>query len=442
MAKLSIGEKSMHELAVQLNRALTGSVAHFLLSETGRRMYFPKGIAAQAAEAGRDAYAHNASVGMAFADGSPMITPALQSLVPGIDSSALVEYAPNAGDNKLRELWKQKLIKKNPLLNGIEISNPTVVAGITNGISQIADLFADPHDTVILPDLYWGNYRLIFQDRKQATISTFPLFNGSSFNVVGLEEALRTHSAKGKAIILLNFPNNPTGYSPTNREAKEIEHAVVKAADKGIRLLVVLDDAYFGLYYEDDIYTQSLFAKLAQAHENLLAVKVDGPTKEDFAWGFRIGFVTFGGKNFTPDRYGALESKLLGAIRSSISSSSRPAQSLLLRALNTPEYEAQKKEFYKELRERYQIVKAVVQDAPPDTDLKALPFNSGYFMSFCCPGKAELLRKTLLTKQGIGTISIQNDYLRVAYSSVDQSDLRVLYGRIFETAADLGKNKS
>ena len=62
-----------------------------------------------------------------------------------------------------------------------------------------------------------------------------------------------------------------------------------EAADDGRNLVVVTDDAYFGLFYGDDLLKESLFARLAGCHERILAVKVDGPTKEEFVWGFRTG---------------------------------------------------------------------------------------------------------------------------------------------------------
>ena len=65
-------------------------------------------------------------------------------------------------------------------------------------------------------------------------------------------------------------------------------------AETGAKILICCDDAYFGLNYEENIETQSLFAYLADIHENVLAVKIDGPTKEDYVWGLRCGFLTFG----------------------------------------------------------------------------------------------------------------------------------------------------
>ena len=63
----------------------------------------------------------------------------------------------------------------------------------------------------------------------------------------------------------------------------------------------------------------------------MLAVKVDGPTKEEFVWGFRTGMLTFGARAFFSDEalYQALEKKVAGAIRSAVSNCSHVAQSVL-----------------------------------------------------------------------------------------------------------------
>jgi len=85
--------------------------------------------------------------------------------------------------------------------------------------------------------------------------------------------------------VLLNFPNNPSGYTPTIDEGEKITAVLKKAANAGNKIVVILDDSYFGLVFEDGVMTESLFSRLANCHENLLAIKVDGITKEEYAWG-------------------------------------------------------------------------------------------------------------------------------------------------------------
>ena len=55
--------------------------------------------------------------------------------------------------------------------------------------------------------------------------------------------------------------------------------------------------------------TESLFGLLANLHPNLLAVKLDGATKELFVWGLRCGFVTFGPGRADSAERGARRSK-------------------------------------------------------------------------------------------------------------------------------------
>jgi aspartate/methionine/tyrosine aminotransferase len=427
----------MNAMAEELNGILSSSVAERLLSEMGRRMYFPKGIISQSAEAGERAHLYNATVGMAYVDGEPMILDALKEALPSLSPTEAVAYAPTGGVPELRKKWQQAMWMKNPSLHGKNTSLPVVVPGLTAAVSYIADIFIEPGDTVVVPDLHWPNYRLIIEERKTATGLSYPLFSNGSFNIEGLEARLReAGEQRGKAVCVLNFPNNPAGYTPTLAEADKIVNALVRIAEAGTDLLVLCDDAYFGLQYEDSLLRESIFARLADAHENILAAKADGPTKEDFVWGFRLGFVTFAGKGMTSPQYDALVKKMLGIIRSSVSSSSMTAQNLLLKALAFPGYDDQKARYRAILESRYKAMKRSLSENSIPGCLRPLPFNSGYFMSFECVGiSAEKLRVALLDEEEIGTISLQDKYLRIAFSSVEKDDIPKLCLKIFAMAS-------
>jgi len=428
----------MNTLAVELNKTLKETVVYRLLSDLGKRFYFPKGIVSQSAEAKKHATRFNATVGMAILGGKPMYLNSLKELIPDLPPEQIFSYAPTPGNPQLRELWLDDMIRKNPSLAGQDTSLPLVVSGLTHGISVLADLFAGPGDCVLVPDMFWGNYRLIFEERNRASISTFPFFNPQAgLNIEGLKDALNRVTG-GKVILMLNFPNNPTGYSPTEWEVRALVQLLKEQAQKGLNILCISDDAYFGLFYEKETHKESLFASLAALHENILAVKVDGATKEELVWGFRVGFLTFASQKIKTREYDALISKVMGAVRASISNSNNLTQNLLLRAMQSPNYQAEKKAALAILRERYLKVREIIERLPPGSKLEPLPFNSGYFMTFRVGGaSSEKLRKKLLMEQGIGTISIQERYLRVAYSSVDLHHLEELYEIIFKTAEEL-----
>jgi aspartate/methionine/tyrosine aminotransferase len=411
-------------------------------------MYFPRGIVAQSAEAKKDAHRLNATAGIATQGGQPLFLSPIRAYIPQLEPGEIFSYAPTAGLPELRAMWLQEMMEKNPSLKGRKTTLPAVVSGLTHGLAVLADLFVEPGDTVILPDLFWGNYRLIFADRMEAQIRTFPFFSeGGTLNLSALGELLGSllsaagaspSSPEGKVILLLNFPNNPTGYSPSSEEAAQLLALLGGTADSGIRLLLICDDAYFGLFYEPDTYPQSIFAEASNLHERILAVKVDGATKENLVWGFRVGFLTFASPGLRAEDavYQALTQKVMGAVRSSVSNSSTLSQSLLLGAMQSPIYGEEKRRVFAILRQRYRRSREILDSL--SGPLRVLPFNSGYFLCFdTAELSAERLRQKLLKEEGVGTISIQDRYLRVAYSSVDEEKLEELYTTIMRAASDL-----
>ncbi|HEY5510544.1 MAG TPA: aminotransferase class I/II-fold pyridoxal phosphate-dependent enzyme [Prolixibacteraceae bacterium] len=409
-----------------------------LLSQRGKNIFFPKlGILAQSAQAkGKDI---NATIGEAVEDNGHSMHLAEFDQMINLPDASVFPYAPSFGKPDLRNSWKSFIYKKNPSLGETIISLPIATNGITHGLSIAAYLFVDEGDTVIIPDLYWENYALIFENNYLGRIGTFPTFKNGSFNYQALADKM--DQSEGKIIVLLNFPNNPTGYTPLTIEIDKIEKVVKDQADKGKKVVVLIDDAYFGLVYEKGVFTESIFTRLAKLSENVLAVKLDGATKEDYVWGFRVGFITYGVKNGTPAVYEALENKTAGAVRGNISNISHLSQSLLQKVYASENYDQSKVEKFNILHSRYEKIKQVLKDQKYKRYFSALPFNSGYFMCFELKDGlvAEDIRKILLEKYSTGVIVFGN-LIRIAFSAVPEEKIAKLVENIHAACQDyLGK---
>ncbi len=429
----------INPLAQELNDALKGTTAGELLSDVGVRLYFPKGIIAQSGEAKKLGKVANGTIGTTVVEGKPVMLPSIHKFAPALTAGEIVAYAPTAGVPEFREIWKKELIKKNPSLANKSFSLPVVVPGLTAGISYLSDLFLDEKHALVAADPSWDNYVLIASARRNAQFVQFKMFKDGKFNIDGLEATLKEQAKTGSVRVILNFPQNPSGYSPTKAEAARLVEICKNLAEGGTKVMVWCDDAYFGLNYEDDIEPESLFAKLCDLHENILAAKIDGPTKEDFAWGARTGFITFGCKGMTDAQYDALVKKLMAAIRSSVSCSSTPAQTLIRKGYETGKLDEEKKEFRKILERRYTLVRKFVNSHKSNA-IEPLPFNSGYFMSFDTKKiNAEELRVKLLHEKGIGTVQIDPQTLRVAFSSLDEDKIEIVYQAIYDTAEEMSK---
>jgi aspartate/methionine/tyrosine aminotransferase len=325
---------------------------------------------------------------------------------------------------------------KNPSFAGMEFSLPVVTNALTHGLRVTAELFADSEDEVVVPDLYWDNYELLFSEAVGARLSLFETFKNGKFNSDALRKALL--SGGNKKILILNFPNNPTGYTATNDDAAEIVKAVADAADAGKKIVVVLDDAYFGLVYEDNVHGESLFSEFGRLSENVLAIKIDGTTKEDYVWGVRVGFITFAFKGATADQLKALEAKAAGNVRSSVSNITSLGQHLALAAFSNPDYEKQKQEKYEVLKSRYDEIRRIFAANPEYAEaFEVMPFNSGYFMCVRPKGvDAETVRRHLIEKYSTGTI-VLSGLLRIAFSTVPKVKLATLFANIASAIKDL-----
>jgi len=430
-------------LAAELNETIERENPHVfaMLSEFGKRLFFPKGILAQSAEARQKAKRYDATIGIARENGEPMYLASVMRHFSGLSPAEALTYAPATGQPELRKLWREEMVQKNPSLSGKSFSTPIVTAGVTHALSLVGDLFVDRGDMVLLPDKFWENYELLFGVRFQAQLALYPFFNAQGgFNTEALRQALATRAGSWKTVLILNFPNNPTGYSLTRHEADQIAAVLREAAEDGRNLVVVTDDAYFGLVYQEGALTESVFARLADLHERLLAIKVDGPTKEEFVWGFRTGMLTFSTRAFLSDQalYNALEKKVAGAIRSAISNCSQLSQSVLVRAMSGKAIVGERLEKKEILQARAKQVQQILQRPEYAKFWEPYPFNSGYFMCLKLKGiDAETYRKHLLEKYGIGVIADGERDIRVAFSAVDVNELDDLYSTMAAAAAEL-----
>lgn len=387
-----------------------------LLSPLGRRAELPLGIPQQSAQA--VGCERQATIGQITAgSGLPLTLPALSSHFADLDPKATFLYAPTAGIRALREAWKERM-------NLPGTSLPVVTNGMSHGLSIVADLFSSPEHPIVLAQPYWDNYETIWQMRNGAELLDFPFFGADRrFNLAGMSD--RLDSLRGPATLLLNFPNNPTGYAPTHAEAEAI---VARIHAHPHPLAVLCDDAYAGLYFSDACYGKSLFGALAAGadRDRLLVCKVDGATKELVFFGGRVGFLTFSAEGAVGE---ALVEKASAVLRGTISSVNAPAQAAVLAALQDPNLVGQQEEVFGVLQRRYTALSAALVAEGVD----ALPFNSGCFaMVQLRPDQdPQDVRMRLIREQSTGVIAVPSaNALRVAFCSIDEVDIPDLVRRV------------
>ncbi len=398
------------------------------LSPLGRRIYYPRDITFQAAQARGVAF--NGTIGqMTDGSGGAMRLSPIDHGLGGLsaeDRNDALLYSPMAGLPEVRQRWRAWQRREQP--DSKASSLPVVTVGITHGIGIAADLFGGPDKAIAVPAPFWGNYRHLFATRGGARIVNAPSIRDGRFQPEVIAEALADEPPGAPAVAVVNFPANPGGYMPTTSERAALVASLVSIAAE--RPLVVLcDDAYEGLVYEEAVPRASVFWDLVGAHANLTPVKVDGATKEFAFFGGRIGFLTFG---LVPDSpaAAALEDKVLGLVRSSVGSPVSASQVLLLQALRNAEVAAEIEAIRVRLERRYIVLKSAMANVDPAL-LRPLPFNAGCFALVELPEGVEpdAVRRHLIESEDTGVIAVAPRYLRLAFCSLSRAAIPELVRR-------------
>ena len=147
--------------------------------------------------------------------------------------------------------------------------NPKKEVYIGGGISQIlfstALAYIDPGDLIFVPELGLPLYRKVTTAAGGEPVS-YALSSKTDWKPDF--KKLFTRVGHVSRLLFLNSPHNPTGYTPTDEEVDQIVNTIREAAEAGNKILVIIDDAYFGLVYKEGVYKESLFAQLANLHRS------------------------------------------------------------------------------------------------------------------------------------------------------------------------------
>jgi len=218
-------------------------------------------------------------------------------------------YTEVGGNPGLREAIEERYEKVFGIDTGHLTSMATV--GAKSALYEIAQVFYEEGDEVILPRPYWVSYSA--QVELPGAVSVFARGKRANHYLPTADEIAGKITPDTKAV-LVNSPSNPTGGVYTERQARDVVD-VARNHD----LLLVSDECYDGFVYERDRF----WSFAASDYERTLVI---GSTSKNFAMtGWRLGYVL--GR---PDYITELE-KLQSHVTSSPPSISQKAAEAALR---------------------------------------------------------------------------------------------------------------
>ncbi len=167
-----------------------------------------------------------------------------------LDKRVKASYATSfTGNPDYREdVWKW-------IVQGQDIDLPhSVIAtpGGTGAVSSSFMTFLDKGETIILPDIAWGSYKLM-ANQQNLNIRNYEMFDGDHFNLKSVQEAIDdVLKIQDRIIILVNDPcHNPTGYSMTVDEWAQLIEILNKTSEQA-PVILIDDIAYIDYSYHLD----------------------------------------------------------------------------------------------------------------------------------------------------------------------------------------------
>ena len=299
--------------------------------------------------------------------------------------------------------------------------------GGTGAVAITIQEILDEGETVILPEIAWGSYKLMAtMDNLQ--VKTYSLFEGNHFNLTSFKDTCReVMKTQDKLLMVINDPcHNPTGYSLSMEEWKEVV-AFLNECGKEVPVVLLNDIAYIDYSY-DLAHCHDYIKTFDDFSDNVMAVIAFSCSKSLTSYGLRCGAAILLAN--TQEAVRSVEIVFEKAARATWSNVPNAAMDNFT-YVTTTNYDAYMKEkgtYVSLLRERSQIFTSEADAC----GLEYYPYKEGFFVTVKVEDNA--LRDKFhdaLMAQHIYTVKV-NKGIRVAVCSLSVEKCKGLAGSMKE----------
>ena len=160
--------------------------------------------------------------------------------------------------------------------------------GGTGAVAITLQEILDEGETVILPEIAWGSYKLM-ATMDNLNVKSYALFEGDHFNLTSLKETCRgVMKTQKKLLLVINDPcHNPTGYSMSIEEWKEVVE-FLNECSREVPVVLLNDIAYIDFSYDLE-HCRDYIKTFNDFSENVMAVIAFSCSKALTSYGLRCG---------------------------------------------------------------------------------------------------------------------------------------------------------
>ncbi len=354
----------------------------------------------------------NATIGSLYNEENTLV--ALNTVFSTYDNIQSVQKAKYAQSFVGNENFRQRVYEW--VLGGMETPLAHSVIATPGGSGAVSTTIAnilDEGETLIVPDIAWGSYRLM-ATMNNLKVDAYHMFDGDAFNMASFKEVCqKVMDEQGKVLVIVNDPcHNPTGYSMTGEEWDEMIAVINEISKKG-PFVLLNDIAYIDYSYNLDT-CRNYMHSFNNIGDNVLINVAFSSSKTLTSYGLRCGAcVCLAKDEDTVQEFTILAEKAARASWSNIPNAAME-NFVLVTSEKYDEFMAEKQEYVDLLRERSYTFKAEAEEC----GLECYPYKEGFFVTVKVEDD-ELLKKyhAALMEHNIFTVQV-NKGIRVAVCSL------------------------
>lgn len=346
-------------------------------------------------------------------DGEFLSLPTVEKVYRSLPAAELMDYAPIEGMASFMEAAKDFIFQGHQP-RGTYTAGVATMGG-SGAIRHIIYNYVDEGDTFLIPNWHWGPYREMATEYHRKW-ETYEMFDAEDhFNIAGMKEKARAILEKQDSLMaIFNTPaNNPSGYSMTDEDWKEVTDFFRECAkDESKKLIILWDMAYID-YAGDPHETRSFLKFFEDMPENILTAIAFSMSKAFSVYGMRGGaLLCLTTSKAVADEFDQVNTY---SNRTTWSNGARGAQVMMSTIMADPALRAS----VDREREQARLMLAhraglFVQEAR-EVGLKILPYQAGFFITVPAKDTAALADK--LAQRNIYAIPLAHA-LRFAISAV------------------------
>lgn len=203
-----------------------------------------------------------------------------------IDHKIKAAYASSfTGNPDYREaVWNWVKQDENINLAHSVIATP----GGSGAVSMSIETFLDSNETLIIPNIAWGNYALMASNNN-INVKKYEMFEDDHFHLSSFKETVLEVSKQQERIcIIINDPcHNPTGYSMSEEEWKAVIDFLNEVSKTNP--VILLDDIAYIDYSYDLLHSRKYMNQFNHISDNVMVVVAFSCSKALTSYGLRCG---------------------------------------------------------------------------------------------------------------------------------------------------------